>query len=588
MSTPSPISFGGLISGLSTDQIVKALTSAYQQPIDALKTQQKAEQTKISAYQDLNVKINALQSAASSLMLQGTVGAKTLTFGGAAGSYATGSATASAVAGSFQLEIDQLATATKVTSTTNVGSPILTTDTVIGGKTATPVVAGTFTVNGQAVTVSAGEDFQTLFTAINTATTGAVSASISGDAIQLTSASPITLGAVGDTSNFLTVANLAGQPSSTTMTSSRPVGVVNTQAILDSANLTGLTSTTTGSLNINGVTIAYNTTVDTLADVINRINSSTAGVTATYDPNSDKVTLSSRTTGNLDITVADSGTLTNALQLSSATHALGQSASYRVDGGPVQYSLTNSVNNVEPGVNLTLTAPTPSGSPITVNVTQDVSSATASVQTFVSAYNAVVDLIATDTSYDQQTKQTGVLFGDPAVQTIQGLLNSSLFISNGLAQGLTPPYTDLSTIGLSTGAVGSPVGSTTDLTFDTAKFASAVSANPAGVTNLVTTIFSKFNTMTMQLTAPGGALDAAVQAENSIIQDESQRITFQTNLLQQQVAFYNLEFSQMETMLAQLQSSSSAAASILAGLGANTSSSTSGGSGANSGATPTG
>ena len=564
----SPVSFGGLVSGLSTQQIIQALTQAYQAPIKLLQSQQAAEQAKLAAYQDLNTKINMLQSAASSLSLQATIGAKQVTFGGPSGTYATGTALTTAVNGSFTLEIDSLASPTTVTSTSGIGVPVVATGQVIGSNTSTPITAGSFSVDGHAINVSVGETFQQVFNDINTATGGSVTASIVGNKIQLSSTSAITLGSGGDTSNFLSVTKLAGQPSGTTLTSTGPVGVSNPNVSLDSASINGLTSTTTGTLNINGATITYNTTTDTLNTVINRINASSAGVTASYDPNADQITLTSRSTGNLDVSVADiNGNLASSLNITSAAaHHLGQSASYKVNGGTTQYSLSDTVQNIVPGVNVTLSATTPSGNPLSVSVGQDLKSAESSIKTFVTAYNSVIDTIATDTAYNSQTKQAGVLFGDSTVAAIQAQLNSGLFISNGQALGLTPPYTDVSTIGLSTGPIGSPIGTTTDLQFNSSTFETAMNTNPAAVSNLVTTIFNKFNTMTMNLTQPGGVVDSAVQGENNLINDYNQQITFQNDLLRQQVAFYNQEFTALETTLAQLQTSSAIGASTLAAL----------------------
>ena len=111
-SSQPAVSFGGLVSGINTQQIVQALLAADQAPLIQMQAQQAQEQAKLVAWQDVNSKLQAMQAAADTLSLQATVSARKVTFAGASGSFATAVATPSASNGSFQLQIDQLATAT--------------------------------------------------------------------------------------------------------------------------------------------------------------------------------------------------------------------------------------------------------------------------------------------------------------------------------------------------------------------------------------------------------------------------------------------------------------------------------------------
>jgi len=578
-STAAPISFGGLVSGLNTQSIINAMMQAAQAPVNLLKNEQAAEQNRLQAYQDLNTKLQALQATASTLGLQSTTGAKQVSFTGPSGTYASGTATADALSGSFQLQIDQLATATKVVSLNGVGGAVLGTDLVVNNsKTQSPITAGTFTVNdtvggstfNHTITVAAGSTFSSVMTDIQNALQAdfgaGASATLGADnKLHLNSggAGTIQVGGGGDTSNFLVATKLIAQPAAATLDSSGPVGVTNSTVALNSANIAGLTSTTTGSILINGVSIGYDTTRDTLNDVLNRINASTAKVTASYDPNSDTVTLTSTQTGNTDITISDgNGNLASSLQVTAGgAHHLGQSAKYEVNGGAAQYSLSNTIKNVVSGVNVTLTAPTPSA--LTVNVSQDSSVGEGAIKAFATAYNAVVDTINKDTAYDSTTKTAGILMGDSAIEDLQMQLNDGLFIENGGSLGLTPGFQTLTSIGISTGAIGSAPGTTNDLTFDTSAFESALNSNPTAVTNLVTKVFGNLNTSLLNITAPGGLVDSAIQSENTQIADFQTQIDDQNQIIQQQQDFLNQEFSSLETQLAQLQSQSSAGISAL-------------------------
>ncbi len=581
LRTGPSISFGGLVSGLNTQQIVQALLAADQAPILKLQSQQAHEQQKLTAWQDINSKLQALQAAADTLGLQGTVSAKNVVFTGPSGSFATGTATPTAANGIFQLQIDQLATATKVASTTGIGQPIVGTDiATFSSKLATAVTQGTFSigvtdpvtgsVTYHQVAVTLGDTWDAILANISSATSGDVTGTVTGNGIQLQSnnGQPILLGSGGDTSNFLSVAKLLGQPSATTMTSSGPVGVANPAVALDQASINGLTTgTTTGTFTINGVTINYNSTTDSLNTILDRINSSAAGVTATYDPNSDTVSLTSSKTGNIDVSVADgNGNLMASLGLlAPAAHQLGKSAKYEING-VTQYSLTNTVKNIVPGVTVTLQAVTTS--PLTGTVSIDTSVGTKAIKDFVTAYNAVADLIQKDTDYNQRTKKAGIFLGDLTVSTIQQQLDQGLFISNGLQKGLTAPYTDISTIGLSTGAIGSKPGTTLDLQFDENKFQAALTTNPAAVTNLVNTVFGQLSKSVFDLIKPFGLVDSAIRAEDRQILDYQNEIDDQTQRLQDREQALNQQFNQLDEELARLQAASTTGAAVLASLAA--------------------
>ncbi len=578
------VSFGGLVSGLNVQQIVQALLTANQAPILQLQSQQAHEQAKLAAWQDISTKLQSLQAAADTLGLQGTVSAKQVSFAGPSGTFASATATPTAATGIFQLQIDHLATSTKVVSTTGVGRAIVGTDIATNSsKLSTPVTKGTFSigvtdpvtsnVTYHQISVALGEDFNSILADINTQTGGAVSGAIVGNAIQLTSnnGQPIALGSGGDKSNFLSAVKLLGQPSATTMTSSGPVGVANAGVALDQSNVNGLaTGTTTGSINVNGVTITYNSSTDSLNTVLNRINSSAAGVTATYDPNSDTVSFTSSKTGNIDISASDgTGNLLSSLNmLAPAAHQLGTSAKYEVNGGPAQFSLSNTVKNLVPGVTVTLQAVTPAGSPLTGSVSMDTSVGTKAIQDFLTAYNGVADLIAKDTAYNPQTKVAGIFLGESTLSAIQQQLDEGLFISHGVTKGLTPPFTDLSTIGLSTGPVGSKPGTTLDLQFDADKFQAALTTNPVAVTNLVNTVFGQLSKSLFNVIKPFGPIDNAIRTEDHQILDYQHEIDDQTQRLQSQEQLLNSEFSRLDEQLGRLQASSTTGAAVLSAMAA--------------------
>ncbi len=107
-----------------------------------------------------------------------------------------------------------------------------------------------------------------------------------------------------------------------------------------------------------GVAIEYDANRDAINDIINRINASTAGVTATYDVLSDSLVLASKETGGLTITMDDvGGNFLSAVGLAGAEQEYGKNALFRVDGvqdGAQLSSASNTVSGILTNVTLTL------------------------------------------------------------------------------------------------------------------------------------------------------------------------------------------------------------------------------------------
>lgn len=321
---------------------------------------------------------------------------------------------------------------------------------------------------------------------INTAGIG-VTASLVNDAsgrpniLQLSSGAPIQLGQGSDTSNFLHAAHLLESPPGATRSSVRGLGQTATGVALTDARLATALSQATGTFAINGVEIAYDASVDSLANVISRINQANAGVIATYDVLQDRVRLASETTGSTSITLQDTaGNLLAAVGLAGASQTLGANASYRVDGGALQYSTSNTVTSAVPGVSLQLRDVTLA--PISVEVRADHDQVAQRLTQFVEQYNSTLSQVATLTKYDQAKGNHGPLFGDSGVQTLTQRLRS-LIVSPGA--GLTGDLNTLTAIGLNFGAVGSAVGTTSTLAFDRSRFDAAMQTDAEGVRRLL-------------------------------------------------------------------------------------------------------
>ncbi|MFM1770101.1 MAG: hypothetical protein RJA22_2630 [Verrucomicrobiota bacterium] len=178
------------------------------------------------------------------------------------------------------------------------------------------VTAGSFTVNGTAVAVLAGDSIRTVLDRLNSTVAG-VTASFSGDkvALRTTSASEEDLVLGNDTSGFLAALKLSGA------TTARG-NVRDDRQVL--ARTAAFASVAAGSFQVNGVSIAVDAGVDTLETVLARLNASGAGVTAAYDAATDRVRLTGTANSEEDIVLgADSTGLLAALRLDGATTVRG-------------------------------------------------------------------------------------------------------------------------------------------------------------------------------------------------------------------------------------------------------------------------
>src|SRR5271166_5359471 len=161
----------------------------------------------------------------------------------------------------------------------------------------------------------------------------------------------------------------------------------------------------------------------TLQDVASSINGGGYGVTASVvtDSVGSRLVLVSNTSGAAgNLTVTDSAT--------TFTNSPGVDAQLTVDGVPVD-SGSNTVTSAIPGVTLSLGA-ADTNTPVLISVEPDTSQATTAIQSFVTAYNAVIGSINSQYTLDSSGNE-GVLAGDSLLRTLQSQLLDLISTSNG-------------------------------------------------------------------------------------------------------------------------------------------------------------
>ena len=128
--TSTPVSFGGLESGLNTSAIISAEMQIFEQPLDALQTQQSTLNTQISDYQTINSQLLTLQQTAD-VLANPVAYDEAFSASSSNSSIATGTITSGSAPGSVTLAVDQLATGSTQISQGTVAS---TDDVVASGN----------------------------------------------------------------------------------------------------------------------------------------------------------------------------------------------------------------------------------------------------------------------------------------------------------------------------------------------------------------------------------------------------------------------------------------------------------------------
>lgn len=543
----------GLASGFNWQTVVNELVALDQVPEQQLQAQQSTIQQQNTALSGIQSAISTLQTDVAKLADPTFFSSRTAATSDS--TLATATADMGTGIGTYSFSVTQLATNAVLDGTSGVSASLSATDDVSGltlssDPFATPIVAGTFTVNGQQVTISTSDTLQDVFDKISTATGGAVTGSYSAatDKITLSSGSEIILGSATDTSNFLQVAGL-GNNGTGTITSATKLGAVQVNAALDQSNLATAVSdggSGNGAFMINGVTINFNASTDSITDVLNRINESGAAVTASYDPTNNRFTLTDQSTGDVGISAQDmTGNFLAATGLAGGTLQRGQNLEYTINGGPQLSSQTNTISSASSGIaGLSVTAL--AKSTFNVNVTADTSTIASAITAFVTQYNTVQSLIDTQTasSTDASGNVTpGLLEGDNVVYAINDTLRQMI---NAPVSGLSGGIQQLANLGFQSNGNNDSISTTDTTTLD-----NALANNLAQVQALFTTpntgLAMQFNNYLTQAVSSTGPL----ATEEAGLNQQSQSITTQINNIQAKAKAdqtkYTNEFVAMET-----------------------------------------
>lgn len=559
----------GIASGFDWQSLVDQLAEVERAPQATLLAEQTKIQERNNSFGALATQLGVLRNRVTALKDPTLYDSRTAASSNS--TLGTASVSAGATVGKYTFAISQLATETNYTGTIGVGKRLnessdVSSLSLSSAGFAAAVTAGTFTVNGKQVTVESADTLGGVFDKI-AAATGNVTASYdeATDKITLASSdeSKIVLGSATDTSNFLQVAKLYSN-NNKSISSGSELGSVKLSGALSSANFsTAVTGDTAGEFEVNGVSIEYDTTSDSVADVLNRINSSTAGVVASYDSVNDRFSLTNKSTGSIGVALEDktgnflkATGLLNSSEKMGGTLTLGDNLQYTVNGGGQLTSQSNTITAASSGLTglsvTALTEATTDNPSFTVTVGADTAKIKSAITGFVSAYNATQAMISSSTasSTNSTGKVTaGLLADDPEATNLSSALRA---LANSTISGLSGSITRLDKLGIASNGYDDNLATSDLSNLDTALtdnlasikdfFTNETSGMAVKFDSFLESTIGEEGSMTAHqstLTKQAAAIDPQIADMEKLVQTEIERLTLSFVAMEQAQAQNN-------------------------------------------------
>ncbi len=432
------LGIAGLASGFDWKTFVDQMTDIQRAPQKRLVQDQNQISQRNNALTGIKTQVGVLSSRVNALKEASLYETRSTTV--ATDTVATATSSGSSPLGTFSLEITQLATAAKNRGASNIGSPLASSPDVTGlvlgsAGFATDVRAGTFTVNGKVITIATTDTLQEVFNQISDATQGVVTGSYDSDTdkIVLTGETEIILGSATDTSNFLQIAKLVNNGTADVESGGALGGIKRSKTLAGANFTTAINDGGAGEFKINGVSISYSQTRDSVQNVLDRINSSTAGVTASYDTVNDRFVLTNKSTGDQGIALEDvTGNFLSASGLAGGTLERGKNCLYKIDNGGTLSSASNTITEDSSGLGgLSIVAKDEGTTQITVAT--DTTNIKKAITDFITEYNSLQKLIDKNTASTTDSKgkvTAGLLAADgdtsSIATTLRGMLVATL------------------------------------------------------------------------------------------------------------------------------------------------------------------
>lgn len=314
----------------------------------------------------------------------------------------------------------------------------------------------------------------------------------------------------------------------------------------------GVVSVTYGG-SIETVVVDLTMSLEDLASEINDLDGISAYVMYTGDATDPyRMVVLGDDTGADNYLTVDGSALVGGTPPAMTTAVTAQDAEVEINGITV-YSDSNEVSDAIPGMDITLTSTTTS--PITATVTRDTDAVVAKVETFVDAYNSLRTFYSLNTDFDADEGIRGALFGD---STIRGIIDS--LGSKISANYSADDYFGLGNIGINTKQSG-------NLEFDSTVFEEQLLENTEDVLALFSDDDGFAKTVITQIEDVYLSDDGLIETRTETLEDTVESLEDAIDQIEERLenmeARLRNQFTYMETVLGQLQSTQSQLGALL-------------------------
>ncbi|MEX5413179.1 flagellar filament capping protein FliD [Atlantibacter hermannii] len=304
------------------------------------------------------------------------------------------------------------------------------------------------------------------------------------------------------------------------------------------------------------------TTLEGIRDAINDADGGVSASIVKVDDENYQLVLTSTTTGvdnKMTISVKDDPKLSGVISYDGTSGGMEQlveakNAQLTVNNIDIERA-TNTITDAPQGVTLNLTKEV---SNVTVTVEKSNDQSKAAIKGWVDAYNSLIDTFnsltkytAVDAGADAQSSSNGALLGDTVVRSIQTGLRGMF------TQGDTSStFKTLNEIGITSD------GATGKLKIDDTKLTKALNENSSAARLLLvgdgeeTGITTKMASTIKDYLADDGIIDSAQDSINATLKKLTKQYLATSDSIDATVARYKAQFTQLDTMMSKLNSTS--------------------------------
>lgn len=469
------IASSGLISGLNVSDLVSKILHIEERPIRLLKLRQNDYDLKIASIISLKSRLASYKSSLTKLNDKAMFNTKSASISKTSGGVdlLKVSADGDAIAGSYSINVNQLAKANKLASegvvdktSTAIASATGSFTFKVGGYGAETSVGVTSTTTLQEladaintknadVTASIIDDgtgsneYRLILTANDTGAANYISITANGTSLDFTNKQIEAAYAYTDNTYSGTVASNSGTNASSFASTTNKTYMV--EAV--SAGASGVAAykySIDGGINWLGYNgVAYNSSAgnDTDGGGITTTTDYTSGpeyIDGTAAANANNGAVQIQFSAGSDLAVGDNFTV----DVFNPEMQEAKDAVIEVDNATMVKS-SNNITDAVPGITLDLLKADTTET-LTLTVTASSTTAQKDIESFVESYNSLFDFIEEQLSYDPDDPDTvpNPLLGDPTLLEIKRRITNT--ISNTIPGLSTASYTNMSQIGITT------------------------------------------------------------------------------------------------------------------------------------------